>query len=39
MGSKRVELDGGQMFRALDSNRDGSISPEEVAEYIASHHS
>jgi len=35
VGPKRAEFDGGKMFRALDSNRDGSISPEEVEEYIA----
>jgi len=34
MGPNRVEFDGGRMFRDLDSNRDGSISPEKVAEYI-----
>lgn len=35
VGPKRAEFDGGEMFRALDRERTGSIGPEEVAEYIA----
>lgn len=34
VGPTRAEFDGGQMFRALDRERTGSIGPEEVAEYI-----
>jgi len=34
VGPQRAEFDGGQMFRVLDSNHDGFISPQEVEEYI-----